>query len=229
MRRLFLVVAAAVAVLITAGVAYATIPDSGGVIHGCFGKSGGDLRVIDASVTNCQKTESSLTWNIQGVQGPQGPQGAQGPIGPAGPQGIQGPIGPQGLMGPQGPSGTSHAYFVVNGSATLGNTFKKIQEIKNLPAGSYLVWVSGDVEDNGNDSFATCSLVTGGTVILSNMFDQVFEGLSPRNGESAFSLTGAVTLSAPGSVEVDCNSNDNSGLSFAANVAMTAVTVDAVN
>jgi len=229
MRRLSVLLGAVGAVLLTAGIAYASIPDIAGVIHGCYGKSGGDLRVIDNTVTNCQKTETSLSWNIQGVQGPQGAQGLQGPVGPAGPQGAQGAIGPQGPTGPQGPSGTSHAYFVANGSANLGTSFKKIQELKNLPAGSYLVWASGDVEDIANDSFATCSLVNGGTVIVTNMFDQVFPGLSPRNGEGAFSITGAVTMSAPGSVEVDCNSSDSSGFSQAVNVSMTAVSVDAVN
>jgi hypothetical protein len=52
------VVVAALAVLAmfaVSGIAYATIPDSGGVIHGCYGKSGGDLRVIDATVTTAPR------------------------------------------------------------------------------------------------------------------------------------------------------------------------------
>jgi hypothetical protein len=74
-----------------AGAAYATIPDGGGVIHGCYQKSGGSLRVIDASVTGCSSKETSLNWNVQGLQGPagvQGQQGAQGPAGPPGPAGA---------------------------------------------------------------------------------------------------------------------------------------------
>jgi len=35
-----------------AGTAYAAIPGGDGAIHGCYTKSGGTLRVIDASVTN---------------------------------------------------------------------------------------------------------------------------------------------------------------------------------
>src|SRR5207248_11354236 len=66
------------------GVAWATIP-SGGVISACYDKSGGALRVIDASVTNCKKTETALTWNEQGQQGATGPAGPTGPGGPAGP------------------------------------------------------------------------------------------------------------------------------------------------
>ena len=102
--------AAVVAALVAGGVAYATIPDSSGVIHGCYQKSGGALSVINASVTGCAKTQTELQWNVQGptgLQGPQGPAGAQGPVGPQGPQGGQ---GAQGLQGPAGPSGTSHGY-----------------------------------------------------------------------------------------------------------------------
>jgi hypothetical protein len=50
------------------GVAYATIPDPAGTIHGCYARSGGSLRVIDDSVTNCKSTETSLDWNVQGPQ-----------------------------------------------------------------------------------------------------------------------------------------------------------------
>ena len=42
-----LLIAAAV-VLVGGGIAYATIPDSGGKIHACYKLSGGALRVIDS-------------------------------------------------------------------------------------------------------------------------------------------------------------------------------------
>jgi Collagen triple helix repeat (20 copies) len=91
-----------IAVVMTAastGAAYATIPDNDGVIHACYTKAGGTLRVIDASVTNCKSGETALDWNQQGQPGqpgppgPQGEQGAQGDPGPPGPQGEQGPPG----------------------------------------------------------------------------------------------------------------------------------------
>jgi len=50
----------------------------------------------------CRRTETPLSWNIQG---PVGPQGEEGPAGPAGPQGEPGPQGPQGEQGPQGLKG----------------------------------------------------------------------------------------------------------------------------
>lgn len=54
-RRALLVVAGIGAGLAVSAVALATIPDSGGVIHGCYKKSGGTLRVIDNSVRTAHR------------------------------------------------------------------------------------------------------------------------------------------------------------------------------
>src|SRR6516162_10984651 len=60
--------------------AYASIPDSGGVIHGCYNKGDGSLSVIDTSVVStCPKGQNPLNWNQTGQQGPPGPPGQQGP------------------------------------------------------------------------------------------------------------------------------------------------------
>jgi len=71
------------------GIAYAAIPDSSGIIHGCYNTGSnpsGQLRVIDAaSGGKCSKNESALNWNQQGPTGPQGPVGPQGPKGDPGP------------------------------------------------------------------------------------------------------------------------------------------------
>jgi hypothetical protein len=37
-----------------AGIAFATIPDGSGVIHGCYTKSTGTIRVIDSAATKLQ-------------------------------------------------------------------------------------------------------------------------------------------------------------------------------
>jgi hypothetical protein len=47
------------------GVAYATIPDSNGAIHGCYQKNNGNLRVVQSS-GECRNDENALTWNQQG-------------------------------------------------------------------------------------------------------------------------------------------------------------------
>jgi hypothetical protein len=69
-RRTLVTVAAMLGILAVGGsVALATIPGSDGVIHGCYTKSGGTLRVIDASVTACKSTETGLNWNVTGATG----------------------------------------------------------------------------------------------------------------------------------------------------------------
>ena len=125
---------AAGVLLVVAGVAYATIPDSSGAIHGCYARSGGSLRVIDATVTNCKTGETSLDWNVQGQQGPQGSQGPNGPAGPAGPQGLQGPTGSQGPAGPQGPSGLSHGYLASSNQVPVASSQRSRTSARSRPS-----------------------------------------------------------------------------------------------
>jgi hypothetical protein len=74
------------------GIAQAVIPDSSGVIHGCYHpQSDGHnsaLGVIDTALSNghCPSGNTELTWN---QTGPAGPAGAQGPAGPPGVSGYQ--------------------------------------------------------------------------------------------------------------------------------------------
>src|SRR5712691_5259984 len=100
-RRSVLVAAVmgAAAMASLGGVAYATIPDGSGVIHGCFVKNGGGLRVIDTDAgQKCKSTEAPIFWNQQG------PKGDTGPTGSAGPKGDTGPQGPAGAKGDPGPA-----------------------------------------------------------------------------------------------------------------------------
>jgi hypothetical protein len=61
------VIVAALVGGLTSAVVLAAIPDSGGVIHGCYKNSTGMLKVIDTSTTtNCASGETSLNWNQNG-------------------------------------------------------------------------------------------------------------------------------------------------------------------
>src|SRR5919108_323143 len=64
-------IALAALIIAIGGVAYATIPDSEGVIHGCFNKQSGNLRVVESS-SECRTNESAIDWNQQGPPGPPG-------------------------------------------------------------------------------------------------------------------------------------------------------------
>lgn len=94
---------------LTGGIAYATIPDNTGVIHACYQKNVGNLRVVDAD-SDCRPSEIVLSWNhagATGATGPQGPAGPKGDTGGAGPAGPKGDSGAQGPAGPKGDPGTS--------------------------------------------------------------------------------------------------------------------------
>ena len=110
--RAALSAAAAAGLVVVAGAAVATIPGTGGVYTGCYQKSSGQLRVIDAATEQCKaSSERQITWNERGVPGPAGPAGPPGAEGVPGPEGVPGadgapgPQGPPGPTGPQGPRG----------------------------------------------------------------------------------------------------------------------------
>jgi type VI secretion system secreted protein Hcp len=100
-----------------AALAIGSIPDSNGVITGCyvtnpvideFGPQPyGSLRVIDPTDTTntdtnaygCSAAEATITWNQQGPPGQTGPQGPPGQTGPQGPPGLAGQNGQTGAPG----------------------------------------------------------------------------------------------------------------------------------
>lgn len=113
-------------VLATAGIAYATIPDSNGVYTACMLKDTGTIRLIDPSITgttllnHCTQSEQQITFNAKGQPGPAGPAGPAGPQGPAGLAGKDGAPGPAGPPGPAGAAGSAGANGVSPTVAQLG-------------------------------------------------------------------------------------------------------------
>jgi hypothetical protein len=133
------IVTMAVGALMLAGaLAYATIPDAGGIVHACYNPANGQLRVIDTGAGQaCKPAETALNWS---QIGPAGPQGLVGPQGPAGPQGATG------ATGPAGPVGTALAYAHVHADGTFdqdsGNiTVSKVAASQGL--GQYCIVVTG--------------------------------------------------------------------------------------
>jgi len=66
-------------VIVGGSVAYASIPDAGGAVHGCYDKNLGSLRVIDTAkhglFDKCLPYETAISWSQTGPQGPKGDQG----------------------------------------------------------------------------------------------------------------------------------------------------------
>lgn len=79
MRRIVAVALAAVVLVFAGGIAWASIPDANGVIHGCRKNTDGSLRVIDTDLgQTCANGWTPLNWSQTGPPGPAGPAGVSG-------------------------------------------------------------------------------------------------------------------------------------------------------
>jgi Collagen triple helix repeat (20 copies) len=134
--------ASAIVLLLLGGgvAAVASVPDSAGLIHGCYatGKGGGELRITDTASEVCRRHETAISWTKNGplgpvgARGPQGSQGVRGIAGIAGPAGLpgsggsagargpQGIQGPQGVIGPAGPNGPAGIAGAVGSTGQAG-------------------------------------------------------------------------------------------------------------
>lgn len=93
-----------------AGVGYAAIPSTDGVIHGCYQETAGNLRVIDADAgQGCRTGEIAMSFNREGPAGPQGATGVPGATGATGDTGPPGEPGPPGISGIERPHETSES------------------------------------------------------------------------------------------------------------------------
>jgi hypothetical protein len=227
-----LLVGALVAVGI--GVAYAQTPGQDGTISACYNNSNGGIRIIDPTTTTCRSGETSLAWNQQGNTGPQGPAGPQGAAGPTGPQGAVGPTGPQGSQGPAGPQGPAG-----NGSVHLYQTYTALAEIfgslgtvtsLQVPAGTYLLSLTGSTADTSQDSSTWCELDQNGTTLTGEFVDVSGVFGSDRRGGAALSLSYAVVLASPGTLSVRCYTTDTTTRhAGVAAVTLNALALDALN
>ncbi len=214
------VLAAVAAAFAAGGIAYASIPDSSGVIHACYLPGIGLLRVYDSQSSGCTSKEKSLNWSQQG------PAGATGPTGPTGPAG---PAGPPGPTGPAGTSGAAHGYSATNSHVLdeWGPNWNRVVTLSGLPAGNYIVWLTAeDLSDSQTDAF--CNFKTGSGQFL----DPIGTFLSvPSWGSNSppVNVTDAVSLSANGSLLLECQTTPDDVGSTWVYATITAIKVDHLN
>jgi hypothetical protein len=138
-RRVVLAACVALVLAAAGGIAYASIPDSDGVIHGCYKKASpnqGRLRVIDTDLgQKCSNGETPLAWN---------------------------------QAGPQGPPGPTDAYSASNDYMRVGADDTTLVSV-DVPAGSYTVAAKTHVYNAAEDSFAICELRAAGDAIDGNI------------------------------------------------------------
>jgi hypothetical protein len=102
--KILLGAAAVGAIGVTAGIALAAIPGADGTIQGCYKKSNGQLRVVEASA-DCRRSEVAISWSQKGQKGDPGAAGAPGSPGTPGTNGVNGKDGPPGKDGVDGKDG----------------------------------------------------------------------------------------------------------------------------
>ena len=179
-RRLLCLAVMTAAAAGAVSVATATIPDASGVIHACYSvlPQTGQLRVIDtAKAGSCGRNEKPLSWNHQGSTGG---TGATGPTGPT------------------GPSGVSTSWFR-QASGTAPKTPSTLLTL-SLPAGTFMVTLAGEGTDAGGDGWVRvqCNVTEAPGIAASTLV----------TGQAAsLASTGSVSLSSPGTLDVQCDSD----------------------
>jgi hypothetical protein len=162
----------------------ASIPDSSGVIHGCYntslahGSPTGALRVIDTAKVNgnCAAWEAPLNWNQAGATG------ARGPTGPVGlpeyayiydlsPPDIAATVG----------AGTD-VPFAHNGPKTAGITYAANGQITIATAGVYRIEFIASVTEPGQ-----LELTQNGVQIPSTVYGRA-TGTSEISGQATLSV-----------------------------------------
>ena len=176
--------------------------DSASVILACVNQESGVMSMRD----QCKRGEIRVRWNRQGIQGAVGPQGPEGAVGPQGSRGATGPTGPTGPMGPAGPVNA----YVVQGSST--SIPQPITTLATLQADDTAYLFSATVV--GSMFTAQISQITVVSCYLQVGGQQLAGGgnwslSAPANNSQAFTyftfdFSGAVSLPAPGIVELRC-------------------------
>jgi hypothetical protein len=173
-RGLRMLLGATAIFVIGAGVAWAAIPGSNGVINGCYEKRTGILRVIDVEAgKQCLSFETPISWNQQGRQGDVGATGATGPAGPQGERGATGSQGPEGARGAPGQPGPQGEQGAAGLQGPQGSQGPQGEQGRQGPAGP-----PGEIGSIESVRGATC--VSGG----------VTGGVDPEVG-----ATGSISLS----------------------------------
>ena len=221
------VTSTAALVLALGGGAYAAvsgIPGKDGVIHGCFQKKKGNLRVVRAG-KRCAKSEAALSWNQKGIQGIQGVAGTPGAAGAGGAKGDKGDKGDQ---GPIGPSDLFSRTVETNINLPTDNTFGRIMGY-TLPAGKYLILAKIWVQNNAISEGTNWDCVLNASGVSS---DEGEITVPPRGSLQGYqngvlTLMLPVTLASPTDVALSCATpnTDQDATQFASKAKIEAIRV----
>lgn len=211
---------ALVLVLALAGAAWAAIPGPEGIIHGCYSRSTGSLRVINTSVhAKCTRKEHELNWAEQGPAGPRGGGGAKG---------ATGPRGSTGAAGASGPPGPSNAFAgTQTGELELSPARQVLTSIALAP-GKYMFEASATIaEARGSHEAAEASCVLAGTPTPAGEAHANATLPGEEGAAQTIPLDGAFTLTGDDTIELACSRS--SGTVSASHGQIDAIEVGAIN
>jgi hypothetical protein len=155
------------------GFAFAAIPDSSGVLHGCYKKKKGTLRLVSGSSKCKKKSEKSISWNQKGQAGANGAAGAKGDKGD---KGDAGPDAQHALVDSNGTilaqsggitvsTGTTGVYFVTFPDAVTGKSIAVTWSRKS--GGTVTGELSGTLCGGGTEG-VTCGSSNNISTVLVN-------------------------------------------------------------
>src|SRR5262245_47054936 len=185
MTKRDLVAAAAGALAASAlagGVAWAAIPDSGGVIQGCY-NNGGNLKVVPE--LPCPKGWTSLPWNQEGAKGEPGTDGVSPTVTQLTTGDANCPTGGAALVDASG----STAY-VCNGAA--GADGESFAGTFTSPNGEYSITVG--------DAGITLAHGPSNSILLAG------DDLTVRSGDITIQSAGSTTLQAGTTANIQAGS-----------------------
>ena len=166
----------------------------------------GTKQLKKSAVTSAKvRDRSLLARDFRAGQLPRGATGLQGPAGAAGAAGEQGVPGEKGTTGDTGPRGPSNAYVTATPTANVG---AGVEDSIAVPAGDYVVVARGTVENSGaaGAGSITCEIKkSDGTPMDTITVAIPADAGSAVGDEAHFTLVGAPTLSADGSIDLDCS------------------------
>jgi hypothetical protein len=175
--------------LLAGGVAWAASGSGGTLIHGCYAKRSGALRVV----ARCKHGEKSLSWNQSGPEGREGARGSRGETGAS---------GASGQTGGGGPAGPSDIYAAGKATGALSPTEYTSYAQLTLPPGSYLVEATVILFANKPGTTMVCFVAETSTSLKGEL-----DGADASAGEkeqNTVALTGTLTTTTPVTEELFC-------------------------
>jgi hypothetical protein len=174
--------------------AVSSIPGPDGVIHGCYQKKKGSLRLVAAG-RRCARSERAIAFNQQGPAGPRGSRGSAGSKGVKGATGSQGTTGAAGApgapgakgeTGPRGPGASSFGGNVNAGSSATVATLANGLKVTGTCGASSVVGVELETVDASTHFQGSgTALSEGGTVMKPVALNETAKGLGSSNAAQA--------------------------------------------